>query len=533
MLDLLKRMRLGGKIGMGFGLIILMAALLGYVAWSGVGRIHSFMSQYVLWVDISAVMTEEVNQNALKISSAIEAYTTSPHDANKVAVQQAVEGTRKGFEKWATLVKGIPSLEQVLNKMKEDLTRVDSAFAAHQNVMKSNKIENYAEMEGNLKNSIKPLTTTLERVVKEVIRPEKEEKVVAAAAVQRQVEIISILLGTAVIVIGVLLSYVVIRAITRPLNHAIAQIFDGSDHVSSAATQVAAASQQMADASSRQAASIEETSSSLEEMSAMTKQNADHAAQADGLMKEANHAAEQASQSMEDLTRSMTEISKASQETSKIVKTIDEIAFQTNLLALNAAVEAARAGEAGAGFAVVAGEVRNLALRAADAAQNTTQMIEGTVKNVNEGARLVSKTNEAFTSVAGGVLKAGQLVAEIAAASHEQAQGIEQLNNSVSEMDAVVQQIASSAEESASASLEMNGQAERMKGMVSGLVALVGGAGAVRSRRATTVETATTQRTSGVAPRTSSASKDLVPAKARVITPKEVIPLEEGEFKNF
>ena len=177
------------------------------------------------------------------------------------------------------------------------------------------------------------------------------------------------------------------------------------------------------------------------------------------------------------LTESMGEITRASEETSKIIKTIDEIAFQTNLLALNAAVEAARAGEAGAGFAVVADEVRNLAMRAADAAKNTANLIEGTVKKVKDGSDLVSRTNEAFQQVAGSSAKAADLVAEIAAASNEQAQGINQINTAVTELDKVTQQNAANAEESASAAEEMSAQAETMLGMVGELVAMVGGAG--------------------------------------------------------
>jgi methyl-accepting chemotaxis protein len=177
------------------------------------------------------------------------------------------------------------------------------------------------------------------------------------------------------------------------------------------------------------------------------------------------------------LTESMGEITRASEETSKIIKTIDEIAFQTNLLALNAAVEAARAGEAGAGFAVVADEVRNLAMRAADAAKNTANLIEGTVKKVKDGSDLVSKTNEAFQQVAGSSAKAADLVAEITAASNEQAQGIGQVNTAVTELDKVTQQNAANAEESASAAEEMSAQAETMKGMVADLVAIVGSAG--------------------------------------------------------
>ena len=205
--------------------------------------------------------------------------------------------------------------------------------------------------------------------------------------------------------------------------------------------------QTLAEASSAQAASGEETSSSLEEMSSMTKQNSDNANNANSLMQEANQVITSANNSMGDLTTSMGEISKASEETQKIVKTIDEIAFQTNLLALNAAVEAARAGEAGAGFAVVADEVRNLAMRAADAAKSTADLIEGTVKKIKGGVDLVETTNEGFSKVAESSGKVGDLLGEIAAASKEQAQGIEQINIAVTQMDKVTQQNAAGSEE--------------------------------------------------------------------------------------
>ena len=207
----------------------------------------------------------------------------------------------------------------------------------------------------------------------------------------------------------------------------------------------------------------------------MSKQNADHAKQVNNHMNEANQVVARANGSMVELTQSMEDIFKTSQETSKIIKSIDEIAFQTNLLALNAAVEAARAGEAGAGFAVVADEVRNLAMRAADAAKNTAQLIEETVKKVKSGRDLVSTTNEAFAEVAARTDKMGGLVGEITAASNGQAEGIEQLDKAVVEIDKVVQRSAASAEESASASAEMNAQAEKMKGYVDDLVELVGG----------------------------------------------------------
>jgi methyl-accepting chemotaxis protein len=280
------------------------------------------------------------------------------------------------------------------------------------------------------------------------------------------------------VLIGLCFAFFLTRGITRPIKRIVEGLTESSGQVSAASNQVSGASQELAEGSSEQAAAIEETSSSLEEMSSMTRQNADNAHQAEALMTETSRVVSSANDSMAQLTASMLEITKASEATSKIIKTIDEIAFQTNLLALNAAVEAARAGEAGSGFAVVADEVRNLAMRAADAAKNTADLIEGTVKKIEEGSEIVQKTSAEFSSVATSATKMTELVGEIAAASNEQSQGIEQLNRAVNEMDQVVQRNASNAEESASASQEMNAQAAQMNGFVSDLVAIVGVSGA-------------------------------------------------------
>ncbi len=271
------------------------------------------------------------------------------------------------------------------------------------------------------------------------------------------------------------IALLITRSITRPIHRVIADLNEGAEQVASASGEVAGTSHSLAEEASEQAASLEETASSLEEMAAMTRQNADHAGEADGLIRETNGVVGQANEAMAELITSMEHITNASEETKVVVKAIDEIAFQTNLLALNAAVEAARAGEAGISFAVVAEEVRNLAMRAAEAAKNTADLIEGTVERIQEGSQLVTKTNETFSEVSNSAARVGNLVGEIASASNEQAQGIEQVNRAVAEMDKVVQEVAANAEESASATEEMNAQVEHIKRNVETLTAMVGG----------------------------------------------------------
>ncbi len=285
------------------------------------------------------------------------------------------------------------------------------------------------------------------------------------------------------IFIGFLFAFLTTEHITRSLMTVIHGLAEIADELAAASAQVSSASLSLAEGSSQQASAVEETSSSLEEMSSMIKLNADNAGHADQLMKEARKVAEKASAYMEKLTGSMDAVSKASQDIFKIIRAIDEIAFQTNLLALNAAVEAARAGQAGAGFGVVAGEVRNLALRTADSAKDTAAMIEDTVKKIREGSELVNRTGEAFFEVTEISVKAGELIAEIATASSEQAQGIDQVAIATHETEKVIHQNAATAEESASSSEEMSAQAEQMKGFAQELLILIEGHGKETAKR--------------------------------------------------
>ncbi len=263
--------------------------------------------------------------------------------------------------------------------------------------------------------------------------------------------------------------------VVKPIKLLTEVLRDGAEQVADAAGGVAGSSHTLAGGASEQAASLEQTSAAFEQIAAMTRRNDDSASQADVLVKNTLEKVDEASNFMKDLDMSNKKIVAASEETQKIVNTIDEIAFQTNLLALNAAVEAARAGEAGAGFAVVAEEVRNLAMRSAEAAKTTSNLIETTVARIAEGESLGRKTNDAFAEVIDEVAKVGSLVGDIVIASHEQAEGVEQINTTMSQIDGVVQQNAANAEEIASAVEELNAQAEETKNIVGQLEIIIEG----------------------------------------------------------
>jgi methyl-accepting chemotaxis protein len=276
-------------------------------------------------------------------------------------------------------------------------------------------------------------------------------------------------------IIALVTAVILSLRIARPIRGVVKGLTEGAEQMSSASEQISRASQQVAQGANEQASGIEETSSSLEEIASMTKQNSNNAQEARIIGNEVSQIIKNVQSHMDQMGQAIAETTALSEETSKIIKTIDEIAFQTNLLALNAAVEAARAGEAGAGFSVVANEVRNLAMKASEAAKNTSHLIENTIKAVKKGNDLAQSTRAAFEKITTVAERHARLTDEIAAASQEQAQGIERVSASVVQMNRVTQSNAANAEESASASEELSAQVEQVNGMIQNLLAVVGG----------------------------------------------------------
>ena len=276
------------------------------------------------------------------------------------------------------------------------------------------------------------------------------------------------------IILGLSSAFLIIRGVNRALTRTAETLSQGSQQVAAAAGQVSSASQSLAEGSSEQAASLEEISSSIEELTSMTKRNADNAQSGKVSAGQARGAAEAGAAEMERMQTAMNAIQQSSHDISKIIKTIDEIAFQTNILALNAAVEAARAGEAGAGFAVVADEVRSLAQRSAVAAKETADKIADATSRSAQGVELSVRVASGLREILEKNREVDRIVAEVATASHEQSEGLTQINTAITQMDKVTQSGAASAEETASAAEELNAQSEELRLASNQLAALVG-----------------------------------------------------------
>ncbi|MDR1535265.1 MAG: methyl-accepting chemotaxis protein [Planctomycetota bacterium] len=351
----------------------------------------------------------------------------------------------------------------------------------------------------------------------------------------RTVNTLILSVGVFGIVVGIVLSVLVVRAIVRSLHRIIDGLSAASREVLSASNQINDASQSLAEGSTEQAASLEETSSALEEMASMTRQNADNANKTNETTTHNNKRISAGAEAVSNMTGAMGSISESAEKISRIIKTIEDIAFQTNLLALNAAVEAARAGEAGKGFAVVADEVRNLAGRSAQAARDTTQLIQGTVENVRHGSEIARELNGSFKEIQEGSESVARLITEITAATNEQAQGVDQVNTAVAQMDKVTQQNAATAEESASAAEGLTDQAGNLNGMVGDLVTLVVGknqppspAAGIDAPRLGAMKVKKITTSAPSSPRGRNGASRSSGGGVKMLSSSEVIPLEEN-----
>jgi len=267
----------------------------------------------------------------------------------------------------------------------------------------------------------------------------------------------------------------IVKDIVTSMDKVTKELAENSAQVSAASSQLDAAAQKLAEGTTEQAASIQETSSTLEETSSMVQQNRDNTQQAASLAKQTKQSAGKSNNEMHQMMAAMEDLKKSSAEIGKIIKVIDEIAFQTNILSLNAAVEAARAGDAGKGFAVVAEEVRSLAQRSAQAAKDTTVIIESNIAMSEQGVKMAQDVQESISEIDVQSKKVSDLLEEIAVATNEQTQGVSQINKAISQMEIVLASNAQTAEESSAASKELYSQTLNMNDIIDDLNCIVKG----------------------------------------------------------
>ncbi len=468
-------LRIGLRLGLGFGLVIVLTALMCLIAITkvyGVSdlAINIYQQPYAVmeaalgienqmimidrYMDAVIAAPDETELNkAVKEIAAMEAEMLLQFDtiaARFTGDRQRLDQAKQMFAGWR------PIRERIIELMRQGRTA---------------KAETTAKAEASdhalrLRLAMDSFVILAKNEANKYAQAAKEAKDSAYYTIMR--------LGAVMVFISIGFAWSLTRGITRPVRqalHVVQNMAKGDltirvesdrrdetgrmlsamgemvDRLSEMIGSNVSSSQRLARGAGQQASSLEETAASLEQLNSMARQNTENAHQAAQLTGDARKIVEDANQAMSQLKRSMEKIDAASGEMAKIINTIDEIAFQTNLLALNAAVEAARAGEAGAGFAVVADEVRNLAIRAAEAARNTSELIEDNINNIKTGSGLVGVTDKAFSGVVESVGKVKNLIGEIAAATNEQTQGIMQISRAMSAMDKITQANAAGAEE--------------------------------------------------------------------------------------
>ena len=540
-------MKLSNRLILGFGAVLLVMVVTLFMALYTLSHISARLNKIIDADNVKIDMCYRL-QNALKgtrllitkgsLESVITTDTLSAKNNEELAAQRA-----KYNEIFAELTKAPADTEEGRRFLARIVELTKAAVTANNQMMELRRAGNIKEAEAFLINQADPAMAESDSVINSFVEFQKKFNSAEQATAKRAAAvsvIMMLILGIVAVALGAFLAFYISRSITKPVNKIVNALNEGAEQVAAASNQLSASAQQLSQGSTEQAAAIEESSSTLQESASMLQQNSANTIQAAELSEHAKSSSNKGSIEMQEMMGSMQEIKKSSDQIAKIIKVIDDIAFQTNILALNAAIEAARAGEAGMGFAVVAEEVRNLAQRSAQAAKDTTAIIESNIELSNKGVTVAERVKEALTEITTQAKKVSELLEEISAASQEQAQGMDQVNKAMSQMETVTQQNAANAEESASAAEELTAQSESMRKIVLELSQLVNG-------KASTLETelefsnygthhpthhpgqpAKTALYQSSLKSEQAHSNHLLPEqKTKVVSPEDVIPLEK------
>jgi methyl-accepting chemotaxis protein len=470
----MKRLNITAKIWLSIGIFVLgfvIATVLGHMQGLAVENSLRLTSEALF---PAALRSQEATASFQRMA---KGFSDGVMLQDSAALEKAAEEGRSTVEGLNALT-GIKGISPERSEESAKLAAMAAAFAADAHKTYGAILVNPAAMN---QAKMKDLVTRTESI-KGLLDAQKENfsgdlraqlsALEVRSAQQRQLG--WIVFGATLIIAAFIVSLTIRKAITGPINRVIRGVQEAVSAAAQASETVALSGKSVASDAQNQAAYIEETSASLEEISATTRENADRAKAADAMMRDATGTVGRATEAMNALTTSMDAISKSSKQVADVLKSIDEIAFHTNILALNAAVEAARAGQAGAGFSVVADEVRRLAQRAAEAARQSAEIIEKTMGSVGNGVAQVTLAREAFGAVSASIASGSEIVTQIAVSSDEQARGVAHIGEAISRMEAVTQNNVANAQQTAEAASDMSTQVQTTRRHLDQLVAVVG-----------------------------------------------------------
>jgi CHASE3 domain sensor protein len=470
------RRTIGEKLYAGMGVLLVLTVLEGSVALWSSARVAADITD-VTQRSGELQRTIAIYTSLFKIESSVRTMLWAGLDNDRELYASA---KKTSLDEFTTASQGVDALTGSLaSKSDQQLAatlrqQLDEWKTLHGQIVEMGDTGRVAEALETLSKKATPLFRSAEesaRSIADLMFKATNDATISLS--QSRASTMTAIVITIALLVGVLVAWLV-RSINSSLRAMSRELGEGGQLVVEASAQMSASAQSMSQGAAEQAASLEETSASMEEIAAMTRTNADNSQQAASLMGEAARVLDQSNQSLADKVGAKNSIKEYSNRVSKIIKTIDEIAFQTNILALNAAVEAARAGEAGMGFAVVADEVRNLAQRSAQAARDTTALIEGAIASSSEGSQRVAQAADSFAAITDRVTEVKRLVDSVSVASGQQAHGIEQVLQGIRQMEKVTQTTAATAEESAAASEQLNAQAGVTMRLVERLEEMVG-----------------------------------------------------------
>ncbi len=503
-------LRIGVRLGGGFGLVLLLMIALGALSAMRMAKIEQSLDGIVNKNNVMIKSAFQMRQMVLEIGLATRNLALMTDDDQKLRENDRIADGRDEYNSY------VENLDRLVPQghAREVLAKIAAARAATEpltdkvlGMLQENKQSDAVNV---LIGEVWPKQTRWLGAVDELVRlleRDADKAVENAEAAYKNALLLTALIGGAALLLGVGAAWLVTRSITRPLHeavkvarrvaegdltgqvqvkssdetgqlmqalkemndslvHIVTQVRAGTNTMAKASGEISAGNQDLSSRTEQQAGSLEETASSMEQLTSTVRQNADNARQANALAASASEVAVKGGAAVAEVVETMGSIHASARKIAEITGVIDGIAFQTNILALNAAVEAARAGEQGRGFAVVAGEVRNLAQRSAAAAKEIKALIDTSVAKVDAGSKQVDRAGETMQEIVVSVKRVTDIIDEIASASQEQTAGIEQVNQAVSQMDHMTQQNAALVEEAAAAASALQDQANDLAQVV-------------------------------------------------------------------